>query len=42
MTPPLRASYGLPLTKTAQIALCGNAVCPQVAEAVVTANTREA
>lgn len=32
---------GRPLTKTAQIALCGNAVCPQVAEAIVAANTRE-
>jgi len=32
---------GKPMTKTAQIALCGNAVCPQVAEALVAANTRE-
>lgn len=29
------------LTKTAQISLAGNSVCPQVAEAVVAANTRE-
>jgi len=29
---------GKPLTKTAQIALAGNSVCPQVAEAVVAAN----
>jgi DNA (cytosine-5)-methyltransferase 1 len=33
---------GKPLTKTAQIALCGNAVCPQVAEAIVAANARAA
>ena len=32
---------GKPLTKTAQIALCGNAVCPQVAEALVDANIRQ-
>lgn len=31
---------GRPMTKTAQIALCGNAVCPQVAEAIVAANAR--
>jgi DNA (cytosine-5)-methyltransferase 1 len=31
---------GKPMTKTAQIALCGNAVCPQVAEAIVASNTR--
>jgi DNA (cytosine-5)-methyltransferase 1 len=30
-----------PITKTAQIRLCGNAVCPQVAEALVTANYTE-
>lgn len=29
---------GKPLTKTAQIALCGNSVCPPVAEALVRAN----
>jgi len=32
---------GKPLTKTAQIALAGNSVCPQVAEAIVAANLRE-
>ena len=29
---------GKPLTKTAQIRMCGNSVCPQVAEALVHAN----
>jgi DNA (cytosine-5)-methyltransferase 1 len=29
---------GAPLTKTAQIRMCGNSVCPQVARAVVAAN----
>lgn len=33
---------GKPLTKTDQIALAGNSVCPQVAAAVVAANTRRA
>jgi len=33
---------GKPLTKTAQIALVGNSVCPQVAEAIVLANTGRA
>lgn len=32
---------GRPLTKTAQIALAGNSVCPQVEEAIVRANLRE-
>ncbi len=32
---------GRPLTKTAQTALAGNSVCPQVAAALVAANTRE-
>lgn len=32
---------GKPLTKTAQIELAGNSVCPPVAEAIVRANTRE-
>ena len=32
---------GKPLTKTAQIRLCGNSVCPQVAEAIVRANLGE-
>lgn len=31
---------GKPLSKTAQIRMCGNSVCPQVAEAIVTANVR--
>jgi len=35
----IRPDYnGKPLTKTAQISLAGNAVCPQVAEALVLAN----
>ena len=29
---------GKPMTKTAQIKMCGNSVCPQVAEAIVRAN----
>ena len=29
---------GKPMTKTAQIRMCGNSVCPQVAEAIVRAN----
>ena len=29
---------GKPLTKTAQIRMCGNSVCPQVAEAIIAAN----
>jgi DNA (cytosine-5)-methyltransferase 1 len=33
---------GKPLSKTAQTALAGNSVCPQVAEALVLANTRDA
>jgi DNA (cytosine-5)-methyltransferase 1 len=32
---------GKPLTKTAQISLAGNSVCPQVAEAIVAANMAE-
>ena len=32
---------GRRLTKTAQIELAGNSVCPQVAAAIVRANTRE-
>jgi len=32
---------GKPLTKTAQIRLAGNSVCPQVAEAIVAANVRQ-
>jgi len=33
---------GKPLTKTAQISLAGNSVCPQVAEAIVAANAKVA
>lgn len=33
---------GKPLTKTAQTRLAGNSVCPQVSEAIVSANTRSA
>lgn len=33
---------GKPLTKTAQTELCGNSVCPQVAEALVAENARAA
>lgn len=32
---------GKPLTKTAQTALAGNSVCPQVAEALIAANARQ-
>lgn len=32
------ASLGKPLTKTAQVRLCGNSVCPPVAAAVIAAN----
>ena len=30
---------GKPMTKTSQVRLCGNSVCPQVAAALVKANT---
>lgn len=33
-----RDHYGVPITKTAQVARCGNAVCPPLAEALVSAN----
>jgi len=33
---------GLPLTKTAQVRMCGNSVCPPLARAVVTANFMDA
>jgi DNA (cytosine-5)-methyltransferase 1 len=29
---------GKPLTKTQQVSMCGNSVCPHVAEAIVRAN----
>lgn len=38
--PELFECNGKPLTKTAQIALAGNSVCPQVAEAIVASNVR--
>jgi len=31
---------GRPLTKTAQVRMCGNSVCPPIAAAIVAANTR--
>ena len=33
-----RQADGTPITKTAQVQKCGNAVCPPVARAIVTAN----
>ncbi len=33
---------GKPLTKTAQIQLAGNSVCPQIADAIVASNSGEA
>lgn len=33
--------FGKPLNKTQQTALAGNSVCPDVAEAIIAANTRE-
>ena len=33
-----RDAAGLPITKTAQVAKCGNSVCPPIAEAMVRAN----
>lgn len=33
-----RDAHGNPITKTAQVARCGNAVCPPVAESLVAAN----
>lgn len=37
-----RDSSGKPITKTAQVAKCGNSVCPPLAEALVRANMPEA
>jgi DNA (cytosine-5)-methyltransferase 1 len=37
-TPPPRAN---PLTKTAQVRMCGNSVCPPLACALVAANYAE-
>ena len=39
---PRELYSGKPLTKTQQVALCGNSVCPPVAEALVRANMAEA
>lgn len=36
-----RGADGKPLTKTAQVRLCGNSVCPPIAAALVGANYRE-
>lgn len=36
-----RQADGTPITKTAQVAKCGNAVCPPVAKALVAANLSE-
>lgn len=37
-----RDAQGLPITKTAQVAKCGNSVCPPLAEALVRANMADA
>jgi len=37
-----RDAHGEPITKTAQVAKCGNSVCPPIAEALVRANLCEA
>jgi len=37
-----RDAQGRPITKTAQVAKCGNSVCPPLAEALVRANMAEA
>ena len=36
-----RDANGLPITKTAQVAKCGNSVCPPLAEALVRAQFAE-
>jgi DNA (cytosine-5)-methyltransferase 1 len=36
-----RGAYGRPLSKTAQVRMCGNSVCPPVAAALVKANYRD-
>jgi len=36
-----RGADGKPLTKTAQVRMCGNSVCPPLAAAIVAANYRE-
>ncbi|HYE38621.1 MAG TPA: DNA cytosine methyltransferase, partial [Ramlibacter sp.] len=37
-----RGADGRALTKTAQVRMCGNSVCPPLARAIVAANYREA
>lgn len=37
-----RGADGRPLTKTAQVRMCGNSVCPPLARAIVAANYQEA
>lgn len=36
-----RTADGSPITKTAQVRMCGNSVCPPLAQAIVAANYRE-
>ncbi|QBR40993.1 DNA cytosine methyltransferase [Kerstersia gyiorum] len=36
-----RTADGNPITKTAQVRMCGNSVCPPLAQAIVAANYRE-
>ena len=36
-----RGADGRPLTKTAQVRMCGNSVCPPMARAIVAANYAE-
>lgn len=36
-----RTADGRPITKTAQVRMCGNSVCPPLAQAIVAANYRE-
>ncbi len=36
-----RGAYGRPLTKTAQVRMCGNSVCPPLARAIVRSNYSE-
>ena len=37
-----RDAHGKPMTKTAQVAKCGNSVCPPLSEALVRANMADA
>jgi len=37
-----RGAAGEPITKTAQVRMCGNSVCPPLARALVAANYAEA